>query len=692
MPADRLLGTLLRSLQTYTDQQDTPRLLGTASSLLTTLNNPLNVTLLTTQLLIAPAIWGRPEGLRTCMRCLSVFHSAAQALVRHENTLRDKHASPDQDFAALQLERALPRDDWIRAVVSGCDDHAPRWRHLLVIGGLLLGFGQSEDEHLSRSMRSTLEEGLVMATNASLDEMLDGDELGRQTIAVVLNHCFVILSDHERAGLDYSRLLPVLMRSVLHSSEGLRSAYFLGAIDVDMKLVTETHFKWSEQSTSYHQIQAILSSPLSSSLGPLARLVSHAVEQVGESRLVMSTLIDIEDFARTLYLQWRQLKLSEIDASEENIYLDHETLEKTTPQLWKLLRSSLYAITIIMRSVLGRMLGDAVLAADTVAPRMATQALNTLRYLYFISTRLGSSTFSQYTFTYLTAMDILASYPLEADAFLRDIRPAELGHVPRHPIERTLDLFFLNTAEHFTLCLSGQTCEDLLIAAATPYLAAGRNNSLLPIFEAAHSVMLATFSAPQNAELTTKHLPFYVDALFKVFPSNLSSRQFRLAFKTLLRLASPPSVLAVSQPLLAATLLELLHAQASGAGTIPLFPHSGSNVSTEDVAELSEQAVLTLTLLDTLTELPLDLLDEWLPIAADMVDAIQDAMMKEHCKEHFWHILVDGEMDPDRSQLCAAWWNTGGGREHLLFGSQDRSQADATVMSGALPARGVNKL
>ncbi|KAF2768643.1 hypothetical protein EJ03DRAFT_352008 [Teratosphaeria nubilosa] len=692
MPADRLLGTLLRSLQTYTDQQDTPRLLGTASSLLTTLNNPLNVTLLTTQLLTAPAIWERLEGLRTCMRCLSVFHSAAQALVRHEKTLRDKHASPDQDFAALQLEKTLPREDWIRAVVSGCDGHAPRWRHLLVIGGLLLGFGQSEGEDLSRSMWSTLEDGLVVAINASLDEMLDDDELGQQTIAVVLNHCFGILSDHERARLDCSRLLPVLMRSVLHSSEGLRSAYFLGAIDIDIKPVSDAHFKWSKQSPSFHQIQTILSSPLSSSLGPLARLVSYAVEQVSEPRLVISALVDIENFARILYLQWRQLKLSEIDASEENIYLDHETLGETTPQLWKLLRSALYAITIIMRSVLGRMLGDAVLAAHTFAPGMAAQALNTLRYLYFISTRLGSSTFSQYTFTYLTAMDILASYPAEADAFLRDIRPAELGHVPRHPIERTLDLFFLNTAEHFTLCLSEQTCEDLLIAAATPYLAAGRNNNLLPIFEAAHSVMLATFSAPQNAELTAKQLPFYVDALFKVFPNNLSSRQFRLAFKTLLRLASPPSVLAVSQPLLGATLLELLHAQASSAGTIPLFPHSGPDASTEDVAELSEQAVLTLTLLDTLTELPLDLLDEWLPIAADMANAIQDAVMKEHCKGHFWHILVDGEMDADRSQLCAAWWNTGGGREHLLFGPRERSQADATVMSGALPTRGVNKL
>lgn len=52
--------------------------------------------------------------------------------------------------------------------------------------------------------------------------------------------------------------------------------------------------------------------------------------------------------------------------------------------------------------------------------------------------------------------------------------------------------------------------------AATPYLAAGGNANLLPIFEAAHSVALAVFSAPQNVDLTTRQLPFYVEALFQV--------------------------------------------------------------------------------------------------------------------------------------------------------------------------------
>lgn len=76
----------------------------------------------------------------------------------------------------------------------------------------------------------------------------------------------------------------------------------------------------------------------------------------------------------------------------------------------------------------------------------------------------------------------------------------------------------MNTSEHFALILPPLANEELIIAAATPYLAAGGNNHLLEIFEAAHSVVLAVFSAPQNADMTAKHLPFYVDNLFAVGP------------------------------------------------------------------------------------------------------------------------------------------------------------------------------
>ena len=296
-------------------------------------------------------------------------------------------------------------------------------------------------------------------------------------------------------------------------------------------------------------------------------------------------------------------------------------------------------------------------------------------------------------------MDILSNYPHEAETFLRSTQSGEQNTVPQHPLDRCLDLFYLNTAEHFTLVIPPNKSEDLFIAPSAPYLAAGGNNNLLPIFEAAHSVMLAVFSAPQNADLTAKHLPFYIESLFNVFPANLTARQFRLAFKTLARLASPPAILAAAQPFLAPTLLELLRHRAESAPIEPIFPPEPSLPTNTDANEpqpsppppLSEQAVLTLTVIDTLTQVSLDLLEEWLPLAAEMLNAIEDAAMREHCREHFWLTLVGGEMDPNRSQVCHAWWSTAGEREEVLFGREDR-EGGGVVMSGALPDHGESKL
>jgi hypothetical protein len=665
------------------------RVLGTASSLLTTLNNPLNVTLLTSQILSAPAIWAVPEGLQTCMRCMGVFHSAAQALVRHELASHDK--SPDRDFSKLQLERTLPKDDWIRAVAKGADEHSPRWRHLLALGGLLIGFGPAENESLSRGMRSTLEQGFVHAINLALEDVVEEDHFSQQAIALVLNYCFPLLSDVERSQIDFDQLLPVLMRSTFRNMDGLGSTYFLGAIDIDVEVTPEQQYRWPDKAPSFQGIQRTLASPLVSSLGSLARLIGHTLEQVRAPWLVSSAVEDLEDFTRTLHLQWRQNKLSTVDASEEQQRLDPGTLH-TTDLLWRLLRSTMYAAVIVLRSAIGRVLADAGLADDEAASNIAIQTLNSLRNLYFVSTRSGSATFSQYTFVYLTAIDILSSYPDAAQAYLQDVRPTEAGKVPQLPLDRNLDLFFLNTSEHLTLALPPAVAENLLVNSAAPYLASASDANLLSIFEAAHSIMLAVFSAPQNANIANRHLPFYVDALFRVFPDNLSARQFRVAFKTLIQITSPPSPLSISQPELPSILLELLFDRVKHATTMPLGPRSTDSPATGDDVLVSEQATIVLTVIDILTQLSLDLLDEWLPIAADMINTIDDANMREHCREHFWLTLIDGAMDPERSRVCHAWWSSAGGRDHVLFG-RESAELVITEMSGALPAaEGTSKL
>jgi len=264
-------------------------------------------------------------------------------------------------------------------------------------------------------------------------------------------------------------------------------------------------------------------------------------------------------------------------------------------------------------------------SSSGLAPFIAIQTLHILRNLYFISSRLGANAFSQYTFVYLTAIDILSQYPVQAEAFLHEIQPTSEGRIPQHPLDRCHDLYFLNTAEHFTIVLPPEINEEMLIGAATPYLGLGSDPRLLEIFEAAHSVMLAVFSAPgASSGLFAKHIRPYVEVLFRVFPQNVSPRQFRMAIKTLLRitLGSEPSVI-----------LELVRQRLEEAP--------------------SDQSVaLVLTLMDALTCLPLDQLEDWLPIIF--------AESRNHSLDlEFWKAITSREMDADRTAMCLRWWTRG---------------------------------
>jgi hypothetical protein len=544
------------------------------------------------------------------------------------------------------------------------------------------------DLYWASAMRRRVEGALVRAANLALVEVRERNEadgLGGQTIALVLNHSFGCITDAERTMLDYDLLLPVLIGTAYFSNEGFQSAYFLGGLDLDVKMQREK-LEWSARSSSFRQVEAIMSRPLVSSMGPLSRLIAHSVENVKDPWPIQTMMDDLASFARALTTQWRQIKLSEIDPAEESIYLEEEALHKTLPLLWKLLKAALFSTTIILRGVFSRTLGDGALASDAVAPVLASQALHTLRHMYFITSRLGPTSFSQHQFVYLTAIDILAAYPMHADRFLKSIAPQQLGQIPRHPLDRILDLYFLNTAEHFSLVLSPATNEELLVASAVPYLASGANHNMLPIFEAAHSVMLSVLSAPQSAGITAKHLPFYIDALFSVFPHNLSPRQFRLAFKTLMRVTAPPSALSASHPDLPATLLELVFHRALNAPVAPLPPDETTLAlqgSDAPPPALSEQAVLALTLIDALPFLPIPLLEEWMPLCAELLNAINDDTMREAVKARYWEVLVSGEMDPERSGVAVAWWGTRGGREMVLFG-RESERDDMKMMSGAL--------
>lgn len=90
--------------------------------------------------------------------------------------------------------------------------------------------------------------------------------------------------------------------------------------------------------------------------------------------------------------------------------------------------------------------------------------------------------------------------------------------------------------------------------------------------------------------------------------------------------------------------------------------------------------------MDALPGLAHDLVEEWLPITASLINRISDDGMREYCKKHFWDVLVGGEMDPERSQICVTWWTSRGGREMLLYGDEMlvKSAREQDLMSGGL--------
>ena len=687
MPADRLLTTVLQAYQGAPNPEQNNRILSSTTSLLTTLSNPLNITLLTSQLLAAPAIWSEVDGLRSCLRIISIFNTAAITVRKYQ---LEGHSKP-YDAYQPRLGGGLSCDDWATAVIKGADNRSPRWRHVLVIGGVLLGMESQESQEsqgLSGGLRRKLDGAMVTAANLALENPANGGFLGAESIVLALNHTFPLLSDSIRSGLNYDALVMIMVRAMT-STEGYQEGYFLEAIDYDVIPLSGNKFDWSPNSPSFLQLQKLASKPLISSMGPLSRLIAHAIENMNNSMRVTEVREHLLAFTGKLLARWQRNKLSEIDPSEECTFLTPETLRVTFPALWQILKTAMFATVVILRAVTGRTLIDPILSGNRIAPATATQSLITLKNIHFISSRLGSNAFSAYTFVNLSSIDILTRYRIESRTFLRLIYPTQAGQIPTHQLQRNLELFYLNTSEHFTLTLSPEDSETLIVTPASPYLNPTANSNLLEIFEAAHSAMLAVLAAPQNAELTARVLPFYVESLFNSFPTNLSPRQFRFAFKALMQITTPPSSLSASQPMLSETLLELLHSRALHAPTSPLPPStaikSESDAQSQDSQlPVSEQSVLLLTLLDALPYLPLNILEEWLPLAADLLNVIEHPTMREHCKARFWEVLESGEMDVERSAVCFAWWSTRGGKERVLFGNQ--GPEGGPFMSGALGA------
>ncbi|KAI0874792.1 hypothetical protein GGS24DRAFT_458165 [Hypoxylon argillaceum] len=686
MPADRLLNTVLRAYQDAPNPSQTDKIFGTTNTLLASLNNPLNLSLLTSHFLIARSIWQQPDGLRTCLRIISIFNTAAIHVRRNE--LDNANLPRGQPPTGS----GVPAEDWARAVAKGLDDRSSRWQHTLVLAGILMGMEGEDRRSLSWRLRSTLEQAVVTSANLALEDNSRTGALGKGAVVLALTYAFPLLSAANKALLNGNALLPAVVEAML-GEEGFQHGEFIRAIELD--IAPTRNLGWPADSPSVHLIQQLESRPLAQNMGPLSRLGVFAVQHAGDSNIVLHIQDEFLSFTAGLLEKWENCALSLVDLAVESTKLSPEVLQGPWLMLWQLLKKVMFSLVAVLQPIVGRCLLDPRLRSDNIAPTLAAKTLRILRNMSFISSRQGGSNFQVYTFTYLTSLDILTRYPDACIRFLQETLPPPSNIVPS-PAHQALSLFYLNTAEHLTLSLSTPSAEALIIAPATANLSPTSwltspantppSSLTLELFESSHAALLSLFSCPQHSALTAPLIPFYIDTLLSSFPARISPRQFRLAFRTVMQVASPPYPISVSHPGLSETLLEMLRFRAEGASTTPLPPAAAAAAAPDALqpalAEpVSEQTALVLALVDALPHLPAHLLDEWLSRAVDASAAIPDPRMRDAARRRLWEVLASGELDVDRAVAGVAWWGTRGGRDMLGGGGDGAAEP---MMSGAL--------
>ncbi|KAI1078372.1 hypothetical protein F5B20DRAFT_592001 [Whalleya microplaca] len=707
MVTDRLLTTVLRAYQGVPNPAETDKILGTTNTLLTNLNNPLNLSLLTSHFLTARAIWQSPDGLRTCLRIISIYNTAAIHVRRNE--LDNANLAPGQP----QVGSGVNAEDWARAVAKGADDRSSRWKHLLVLTGVLMGMESDDRRSLSWSLRSTLEQAVIKAANLALEDPIQTGWLGRGATVLALTYAFPILSESNKHMLHCNVLLPAIVEAML-GDEGFQHGEFISSITGDVPFEQQNP-TWRLNSHSIAQLQRLESRPLAQNMGPLSRLAAYAVQFAADSNIVLQAQDELLGFTGRLLEMWSQCSLSNIDLSVEAVTLSPDILQGPWPMLWELLRKILYTVVATLQPIVGRSLLDPHIRNDIVAPVVAAKTLHTLHNLSFISTRQGASSFQVYTFTYLASLDTLTRYPDACVAYLQETHPALPPADVPSPMTQALLLFYLNTAEHLPLSLPTPACENLIITPATAHLSptswltSPANNPpsslTLELFESAHSAVLSVLSCPQHGALAASLIPFYIDTLLSAFPARISPRQFRLAFRTVMQITSPPYPISTTHPDLSETLLETLRFRAAPGNctTYPLTPSpssspppslpssQGSSGAAGVGADppISEQTALVLALVDALPYLPLPAVEEWLTRAAEALNAIADPRMRDVARRRFCDVLVAGEMDVERAAVGVAWWGTNGGREMVMLGRPARVRGFGVVGGGGFGGGGV---
>ena len=259
------------------------------------------------------------------------------------------------------------------AVTEGIHNLSPKWKHLLVYCGLLLGFEKDNRKSgLGVGVRH-IEMTLVHLINFILSNETEQNWWSMHVISLTVGSIFNSLSKEAKVRLDHDLLLPLITKSTLFSDAALNHGYFLSTIDIDIVQDEGNKFCWRPNSLTYVQVRHLSNSPLVRLLGPLSQVVRFSIATIEETEVLDVFTLDLLTFSKSLDVQWRQNKLAEIDVREEDQFLVGETRSQTLPVLWRLLQTVGFAIVVMLRSLVETLL------TISITPQNKGQRIHLLR-------------------------------------------------------------------------------------------------------------------------------------------------------------------------------------------------------------------------------------------------------------------------------------------------------------------------
>ena len=134
---------------------------------------------------------------------MSLFHSAAIAKAKTDADVDTNANEKSKAGARKAASSDLKLQDWIQAIVKGADDKSPRWRHAILLGGLLVGLSNQDALYVSASLENGLSKGLVRSVNLALEDFRQEDPFPGSCLALVLAQCFTDLPEKQQARLNY---------------------------------------------------------------------------------------------------------------------------------------------------------------------------------------------------------------------------------------------------------------------------------------------------------------------------------------------------------------------------------------------------------------------------------------------------------------------------------------------------------